>query len=337
MSESRTQMKPERAIERYLTDKKPEWADSTYYNNASSLGLFLDFCEGIDLDNICEIDGFHISDFKKRRREVGEVNEMTLYNDLCSLRSFLKWSNSMGLIESWVVENMVLNDPDEKVRSEKIEPEIADQILEYLDDFEYATRRHALFALLWDTGMRLGNARSLDVDDYYPEEKYIEVSHDPDEGTPQKNKEPAEREVNLHDWTCEILDDYLRMNHIEVEDDYGRNPLFASKYGRMALSNLRTHIRRLTRPCHYTGECPHDREKSECVAVQEYNKAAQCPGSHKPHAIRRGAITHWLNEGHRKELISDRMNVSIPTLDKHYDARTESEKRDLRREMFDME
>lgn len=325
MSDTRTQMDPERAIERYLTDKKPEWAESTYYNNASSLGLFLSLCQETDLHNICDIDGFHISDFKKHRREEGGVNEMTLYNDLCSLRSFLRWSNSMGLIESWVVENMILNDPDEKVRSEKIEPETANRILEYLDDFEYATARHALFALLWDSGIRLGNARSLDVGDYCSEEKYIEVTHDPDEGTPQKNKEPAEREINLYEWVCEIF------------DDYGRNPIFSTNHGRMALSNLRTHIRRLTRPCHYTGECPHDREQSECVAVQEYNKAAQCPGSHKPHAMRRGAITHWLNEGHRKELISDRMNVSIPTLDKHYDARTESEKRDLRREMFDME
>ena len=79
MSDTRTQMKPERAIDRYLTDKKPEWAESTYYNNASSLGLFLDFCEETDLNNICDIDGFDISDFKQRRREVGEVNEVTLY------------------------------------------------------------------------------------------------------------------------------------------------------------------------------------------------------------------------------------------------------------------
>mgnify|MGYP000253559986 FL=1 len=86
-------MKPERAIERFLTDKKPEWAESTYYNNASSLGIFREFCDEADLTNICEIDGFHISDFKKRRREVGGVNEVTLYNDLCSLRRLLKWCN----------------------------------------------------------------------------------------------------------------------------------------------------------------------------------------------------------------------------------------------------
>lgn len=35
MSEKRTQMKPERAVNRYLSDKKPEWAESTYYNNST--------------------------------------------------------------------------------------------------------------------------------------------------------------------------------------------------------------------------------------------------------------------------------------------------------------
>jgi hypothetical protein len=64
--------------------------------------------------------------------------------------------------------------------------------------------------------------------------------------------------------------------------------------------------------------------------------AQRCPSSVPPHAIRRSAITAWLNEGHSKELLSDRMNVSTKTLEKHYDARTESEKRELRQEAFNM-
>ncbi len=44
-----------------------------------------------------------------------------------------------------------------------------------------------------------------------------------------------------------------------------------------------------------------------------------------------------MNDGHSKELISDRMDVSVDVLDKHYDARGESEKRELRREMFEMD
>jgi len=332
----RSQMKPERAIERYLNEMDAEWADSTYYNNSCALNRFLEFCEETELDNICEIDGFHISDFKQHRRGQG-INEVTLYNNLSALRAFLKWCSSMGLIESWVVDDMMLNEPDDKVRSEMLDADRADQILDYLDKFEYATLRHALFVLLWDTGMRIGSARSVDVQDYHSEEQYIELVHRPEEDTPLKNKHEGQREVNLHPWACEILDDYIQMNHEDVTDDYGRTPLFASRQGRMVRSNLRMHIRRLTRPCHYTGECPHGRDLDECEANRDYRSASNCPGSVSPHPIRRGAITHWLNEGHRKELISERMNVSVNTLDEHYDARTESEKRNLRREMFEMD
>jgi site-specific recombinase XerD len=332
----REQMKPERAVERYLSERRPEWSDSSHYNNKCALERFLEFCNDEGLDNICEIDGFHISDFKQYRRDQG-INEVTLYNNLSSLRTFLKWCRSMGLIEAWVVEDMVLNSPDDNARDEMLDADRADQIRTYLNKFEYGTLRHALFALLWDTGIRIGTARGIDVDDVHSEEKYIEVRHRPDQDTPLKNGQNAEREINLHSWASEVIEDYIQIHHTKVEDDYGRNPLFASHQGRMVRSNLRMHIQRLTRPCHSTGECPHGRELENCDAYEEYRHASKCPSSVSPHPIRRGAITYWLNEGNRKELVSERMNVSIDTLDEHYDARTESEKRELRRELFDME
>jgi hypothetical protein len=92
----------------------------------------------------------------------------------------------------------------------------------------------------------------------------------------------------------------------------------------------------MTRPCEYSNDCPYDRSIEDCEATA-YSKAAQCPGSVSPHPLRRSAITEALNEGHSKELVSDRMDVSTDVLEKHYDARSESEKRELRREMFDID
>jgi hypothetical protein len=40
----------------------------------------------------------------------------------------------------------------------------------FLQKYEYATKRHALFALLLDTGFRLGTVRALDLDDCHPEQ-----------------------------------------------------------------------------------------------------------------------------------------------------------------------
>ena len=67
------------------------------------------------------------------------------------------------------------------------------------------------------------------------------------------------------------------------------------------------------------------------------NRLARCPDSVKPHSLRRSSITYWLNGGHAKQLVSDRMDVSPGVIGKHYDARTEEEKRRMRREMFEID
>ncbi|SDF53689.1 tyrosine-type recombinase/integrase [Halorientalis regularis] len=329
-------MEPERAVERYLKERRPEVAESTYRNHKYALKQFIQWCNQIDLNDISELDGWHIHDFKIHRREEGGVNEVTLYNNLCTLRVFLRWLESMEVVDGDLADNMVLPNPEDDARTDMISVARANEMLDYLEKFEYATFRHALFALMWDTGFRIGTVRALDLEDYHSEDRFIEVVHRPEEGTPLKNKHQAERQVNLHSWVCDIVGDYIEIHREESTDDFGRDPLFTTKHGRPARPTFRPHISALTRPCHYTGECPHDREILDCEAY-DYNYAQRCPSSVSPHAVRRSAITAWLNEGHRKELIGDRMNVSPKTLDKHYDARTKEEKRDLRREMFDIE
>lgn len=328
-------MTPDDAVDRYLNERKPEVADSTWQNHSYALRRFVEYCNDKCINDIRSLDGRYLQGFKVDRRMDG-INEVTLYNNMSVLRVFVGWLESMRLVEKGTADVMQL--PEAKgVRHEVIREEGAEEILAYLERFEYATMRHALFALLWETGMRLGAARSIDVDEYHSSERYIELHHRPEEETPLKNKERGEREINLHEWTCRVLDDYIEMHREDTTDDYDRGALFASKHGRYVLSNLRQHINALTRPCHYGTSCPHDREQSDCEANQQYKYAQRCPSSITPHDVRRSSITAWLDDGHSAELISDRMDVSKKILDKHYDKRTEEQKRRLRREMFDMD
>jgi site-specific recombinase XerD len=328
-------MRPKRAVERYLQEREPEVSKATIQNHRYALKRFTEWCEHEGLEDISKLDGFHIHDFKLHRRENGGIEETTLRGNMNTLRVFVRWLEAMEVVESGLADRMIVPKPSNLARDTKIEPDTAAAILDYLQKFEYATLRHALFALLWDTGFRLGSVRALDLDDYHSEEQYVEIHHRPDTGTPLKNKDNAEREVNIHRWVCDILDDYVQIHREDVTDDHDRDPLLTTQYGRPATSNLRNHINSLTRPCYYTGECPHNRDKATCEATN-HKWSQRCPSSVPPHALRRSAITAWLNDGHRKELISDRMNVSTKTLDKHYDARTKSEKRELRREAFDI-
>ncbi|MFC7230569.1 tyrosine-type recombinase/integrase [Saliphagus sp. GCM10025308] len=249
------------------------------------------------------------------------------------LRVFVRWLQSRGLVTNGLADGMTVAQPDDASRNSKITVETAQQILSHLEKYEYASLRHTAFAFLWHTGMRLGALRSIDLDDYHPEDHYVELHHRPETETPLKNQKNSEREVNLALWCCSFLDDYIDGRRDDVTDDYDRTPLFTTEQGRASHSNLRDHVNQITRPCDYTNECPHDREITECEATTRLH-AARCPSSIAPHDLRRSSVTYLLDEGHREELVADRVDMSVRTMKEHYDQRTKSEKRKLRREEF---
>jgi len=132
---------------------------------------------------------------------------VTLYNQMTTLRVFVRWLESRDLVDTGLSDNMLMPKRDDAARDTMIDSETAAQILQYLQKYEYTTKRHVLFAFLWDTGFRLGTVWALDLDDYHSDEQYVELHHRPDTGTPLKNKPDAERKVNLHGWVCDVLDD----------------------------------------------------------------------------------------------------------------------------------
>lgn len=327
------QMTPKEAAERYLKERGPDVSDATLYNHRSLLRQWWNWCEDQDIEYVNDIDGFDLADFRlDRQLEVGEV---TLYNQMTVLRVFVRWLQSRGLVQNGLADGMTVAQPDDASRNRKITADTAQQILSYLKKYEYASLRHSAVATLWHSGMRLGALRSIDLDDYHPEDHYVELCHRPETGTPLKNKEHSEREVNLAIWCCSLLDNYIEGHRHEVTDDYGRSPLFTTEQGRVSHSNVRDHINQVTRPCDYTNECPHNREIIDCEATTRLH-AARCPSSIAPHDLRRSSVTHLLDEGHRKELVADRVDLSVRTMEEHYDKRSEAEKRQLRRDEFGM-
>lgn len=75
---------------------------------------------------------------------------------------------------------------------------------------------------------------------------------------------------------------------------------------------------RITRPCTYGWECPHDRDPDECEAMRN-NLASKYPSSRSPHTIRTGSVTAYLDAGTPKVVLSDRVDMTEDTMDLHYD------------------
>jgi hypothetical protein len=128
-----------------------------------------------------------------------------------------------------------------------------------------------------------------------------------------------------------VVDDYLsNPDRFDVEDDYGREPLITSQYGRPCRSTFTKWLYRMTQPC-VIGECPHGVDPDECEARKRGGEG-KCPSSVGPHAVRRGATTSHLARGVPPEVASERMNVSLDVLYEHYDVRIEQEKMEVRKE-----
>jgi integrase len=134
----------------------------------------------------------------------------------------------------------------EERREETLRTGQAEEVLDYLRRFEYASRSHALLELLWHTGLRIGAVYSLDIEDYDPEEERLEMTHRPETGTALKNKSEGERMIALSRYVCEVLDDWIEHNRLDILDEYGREPLFTSEQGRLSISTMRERVYTVT-------------------------------------------------------------------------------------------
>jgi len=325
----RESLTPEDAVEAYLNERESELSDSSLQNQRYRLDRFLEWCDEVGLDDMNDMTGRKAFEYKQWRSE--GIKPITLKTSLDTLRVFLRFCERIEAVPQGVHEKVspptITGNGDQS--DAMIDTEAVDQILGYLDKWEYASLTHVVFYLLWHTGMRIGSAGALDLDDYNSDEGYVEIHHRPETGTQLKNKEHGERHVNLSREVCDVLDDFIDFNHGKTADDNGRMPLLGTAGGRPALSTIRRKVYQVTRPCVYTDECPHDREIDDCEATKS-GHASKCPSSVSPHAIRRGSITYHLNAGVPKEVVSDRMNVSDEVLEKHYDERTAGERRGQR-------
>lgn len=337
---------PAEAVEMWLNHKSANCADSTIQSYRYRLERFLEWCEDEEIEDLNELESRDVFRYESDRRGEG-ITIPTLNNQIGTLKRFLAFCERIEAVQKDLpmkIEVPTSNEFQEMVNETKLTATRAEEILENYARYEYASRRHTMFALMWHTACRVGGLRSLDLSDLYFTEGDLErlrhrddvdqdvlevvelpfvfFQHRPDTDppTPLKNKRAGERPVALDPDVAGAVQEYVETNREPLEDPSGRRPLFTTTKGEVArtsTSSIRREIYIITQPCHY-GECPHDRDPADCEAL-EHGFESRCPSSRSPHPIRTGAITGMRDRDWPPEVVAERVDATPETIRLHYD------------------
>jgi len=318
---------PSTAQQLYLEYKASQASETTVRSHRYRTNHFVRWCDEQGIDNLNDLTGRHIHEYRLWRKNEGDLNAVSMQTQMSTLRVFLEWAATIEAVDpNLYTKVMVSKVPEEdQQRDEMLSPERAEEVLTHLSDYHYASLKHVLIALLWETGMRIGAARALDIQDVALDNQHFELVHRPDAGTALKNGTSGERLVAFSDGLAQVLTDYLENVRIDVSDSYGRESLLVSQQGRLSRSSMRRYVYNITAPCFLGKDCPGCAESTE----------RKCEEAVSPHAIRRGSITHFLTNDVPVQIVSDRMDVNQKTLEKHYDRRSPEVKLEQRRGYLD--
>lgn len=264
-----------------------------------------------------------------------KCNSVTMQGQVSTLRRFLDHLADIDAVSEELPERIRLPTVEgDESNNAMLDRGRANATLDYLREFRYASSEHVTLLLMWRTSARRGGVRALDLEDFDKEDRALCFRHRPSTGTSLKNGERGERDVALAPHVAHVLEDYISSpNRHNVTDDFDRNPLITTKFGRPSVGAYQNWIYRITRPCVIGEPCPHDYNPSDCEFMG-HDKASACPSSVSPHAIRTGSITALRDSGTPREIVSDRGDVSERILEKHYDKASKRQRMRRRRDFL---
>jgi len=319
------------AIEEYLDDKSIDSEPGTIRSHRHRLMTFAEWGEEHGVRKLSDIQPTHFRRFKKWKYQ--EVKKITLKTYMDTLRVFVRWCEDYNYLEKGLSESVVSPETTthDEVDLEAIEIPRAQRIRDYLRTYEYASREHIVFELIWHSTLRNCTVHSLDVSDFDRDAQLLTIRHRPEEGTRLKKQYDSERNINLNDDVAQIVADWIDNKRPDVTDEYGREPLIAWESGRPPRQSIAKDIYRVTTPgyvgddCSCEGECP----------VTSANNAHECEDSVSPKRVRKASITYHLDMGWPRDVVADRADNSPDVIDKHYDTADEDEKAERRRKFME--
>lgn len=315
-------LSPQEASNRWIDIQRTDHAESSISTLHYRLKQFIQYCEQNEIETLQDLTAWDIDEFTAERRS--ELNNVSLNNQLGTLENWLEWCESRGLVAENVVGAIDPPSVPKQEQSSDVRYAAADavpQLQWFRQSRQNGSRKHAILEIMWHVGCRLGAVRGLDRRDYVADddrgEYYLDFRNRAESETPLKNGLDGERPVGLRPGVANVLDTYIENSRARMRDDYGRDPLFTTEYGRVAKNTVRLNCYFATAPCWRT-DCPHDKEERNC---EWWNNAgiSKCPSTRSPHRVRTGSVSWQLDQGVPLEVVSKRANASPDIIKKHYD------------------
>lgn len=147
---------PAETVNWYENNREPELSEKTLQNQRYRLNSFLEWAEEEGLENMNALTGRDIHRFRTWRAE--QVKPVTLAGHLQTFRKFPEFGAAIDAVPEGMREKVHIPpiDPEDEVSEEFLSAERTRTILDYLDQFQYASRDHIVVVLLWHTGIRRG-------------------------------------------------------------------------------------------------------------------------------------------------------------------------------------
>jgi site-specific recombinase XerD len=177
-----------------------ECQQTTVRSHRSRLGFLVEWCEEQNNENLNDLSARDVHEFRVWRCE--DLNVTSEKTQLDTLRVFIEWCETIDAVQYGLfkkIKSPVIPDGG-YVRETTLTTDRANENLDYLEKYEYTTVEHVTWLVLVETGMRMGGAHGLDVDDYRREEEqpHLQLLHRPDTDTPLKTDErESDRSASL--------------------------------------------------------------------------------------------------------------------------------------------
>lgn len=164
MADDLDPLAPEDGVKLYLQQRRDEVSDETMQSHRYRLSAFVEWCRAEGITNLNDLGGRDLHAYRVHRSEDSDLAPITLQGQLSTLRVFLRFCVSLDAVPEELPEKVMLPTVrgDREISKTTFDPERAKKAIDYLARFHYASRAHALFLLLWTTGMRVGAAPAID-------------------------------------------------------------------------------------------------------------------------------------------------------------------------------